>query len=70
MAKPAGHGRGWVKHPELHTAGIGHGGTRSPHLNPNFEVLHQNEPTPEHPISQHKQFKGHSTSVAHGKIAK
>jgi hypothetical protein len=69
MARSKGKGRAHICHPELHTAGIMKGGPRLPHLNPHFQVVHQNEPTPAHPVSQHKQFKGHSTAhTAHRPI--
>ena len=70
MVKSKGAGRAHICHPEAHTRGILKGGKRLPHLNPGFEVKNQNEPTPSHPISQHKQFKGHSTAVSHGKYTK
>ena len=34
-------------------------GSQAPYLNPHHEVPVQNEPTAEHPVSQHKKFKGH-----------
>jgi hypothetical protein len=34
-------------------------GPRLPHLNPDCQVPNQNEPTDAHPVSEHKQFKGH-----------
>lgn len=43
-------------------------GKRPAQFNPNFQVPHQNEPTSAHPVSQHKQFKGHSTGA--GKVGK
>lgn len=36
-------------------------GTRPAQFDPSFEVPNQNEPTSAHPVSQHKQFKGHTT---------
>jgi hypothetical protein len=44
-----------AKFPRLMTPG----GRRPPFTNPGFQVPDQNEPTPENPVSQHKQFKGH-----------
>ena len=38
-------------------------GSQAPYLNPHHEVPVQNEPTAEHPVSQHKQFKGHGTGT-------
>ena len=49
-----------IPFPELHCGGSF--GRRLPYLEPGFEVENQNEPTTANPISQHKQFKGHSTS--------
>lgn len=46
------------------------GGKCPHHLDPGFQVPNQNEPTPSNPISQHKQFKGHSTALAHAKEPK
>lgn len=63
-------GRAHICHPEAHLRGVMRGGKRPPYMNPGFEVKNQNEPTPENPISQHKQFKGHSTAGGHGKIPK
>lgn len=65
MARLKGSGRAHICYPEKHTAGIMRGGKRLPHLNPNYEVTDQNEPTPSNPISQHKQFKGHETHIPH-----
>lgn len=46
-------------------------GGKLPHFSDaSFQVPNQNEPTPGNPISQHKQFKGHSTALAHGKVPK
>lgn len=42
------------------------GGPRPPQFDPSFQVANQNEPTPAKPIGQHKQFKGHETSVSGG----
>jgi hypothetical protein len=39
-------------------------GPRAPYLDPGHEVPDQNEPTTTHPVSQHKQFKGHQ--AGHG----
>jgi len=39
-------------------------GQRPPYMNPNFQVPHQNEPTAAHPVSQHKQFKGHTAGAS------
>jgi hypothetical protein len=68
--KPKGNpsARACIEHAEAHTAGIGKGGRRLAYLSPDHEVLHQNEPTPAHPVSQHKQFKGHSTY--HGTVGR
>jgi hypothetical protein len=70
MARSKGKGRAYIEHPEMHTSGICQGGKRLPHMDPGFQVPHQNEPTPANPISQHKQFKGHSTAQSHGKMQK
>lgn len=40
------------------------------YLNPHHEEPNQNEPTAAHPVSQHKQFKGHSTAHSTPKIPK
>jgi hypothetical protein len=53
-----------------HLAGCCQGGPQLPYLNPHHEVVHQNEPTPSHPVSQHKQFKGHSTAHSAGRPIK
>lgn len=45
-------------------------GKRPAYMNPGFEVRRQNEPTDAHPVSQHKQFKGHSTAHSAGRIPK
>ena len=34
------------------------GGTLPSRFNSNYEVLHQDEPTPSHPVSAHKQMAG------------
>lgn len=63
-----GNGRATIKYPvklRCHATG-----KRPQYNNPNYEVRNQNEPTPAHPVPQHKQFKGHSTAMAHGKIPK
>lgn len=70
MARSKGEGRARIKFPERHIAGALRGGKRLPYLNPGFEVRDQNEPTDANPISQHKQFKGHSTVLSHGKMEK
>jgi hypothetical protein len=55
--------RACIQHPEAHTR-LRWG--KTPHYNnPHYEVENQNEPTPENPVSQHKQFKGH---IAGGRI--
>lgn len=45
-------------------------GRRLSQLNPGFEVPNQNEPTSANPVSQHKQFKGHSTGGGSGRYPK
>lgn len=61
--------RARIKHPDAHTRL--RWGRRPPQFDPSFEVARQNEPTPQNPISQHKQFKGHTAGgMAHPKIPK
>lgn len=68
MSKSKGNGRARITHvPKLSTHT---NGKRPAYMNPGFQVPHQNEPTSAHPISQHKQFKGHSTSHTAGKPTK
>lgn len=55
-AKP----RGCISHAAEHIRGALKGGKLHSQFDPHFEVKHQNEPTTEHPIQQHKQFKGHT----------
>jgi hypothetical protein len=54
---------GRIRHAARHIAGIFRGGKLPQFNNPHYEVKDQNEPTPQNPISQHKQFKGHDTHV-------
>lgn len=42
-------------------------GKADPHLNPNFEVQNQDEPTAAHPVSQHKNLAGMQKSKSFGK---
>lgn len=63
-----GVGRAHITHvPQLSTKSPGR---RLSQLNPNFEVVNQNAPTAAHPVSQHKQFKGHSTGAKGGRVPK
>lgn len=59
MSKPMPGGS--IRHAARHITRIFRGGKRHPQFDPNYEVRDQNEPTPQNPISQHKQFKGHET---------
>lgn len=52
--------RACIENAAAHIRGIFRGGKRLEQFNPNYEVRHQNEPTEGHPISMHKQFKGHT----------
>jgi hypothetical protein len=68
MSKSKGVGRAHICYePKLSTHSPGR---RHAQFDPGFQVMHQNEPTPAHPVSQHKQFKGHSTGIAHPKVPK
>lgn len=68
MNKPRGNGRAHICYePELRTHSTGR---RPRQFNPGFQVPKQNEPTDANPISQHKQFKGHSTAHSTPRIPK
>lgn len=45
--------------PKLPRSPLGRRGKEAPYLCDDYEVKHQNEPTPSTPISEHKQFAGY-----------
>lgn len=62
MSKSKGNGRARITHvPKLHCESPG---KQPQQFNPNFEVKHQDEPTPDSPLRQHYKLASATTDEA------